>query len=459
MKFKKSLSVVVGVGLLSSLLAGCLNSGGNGSTPAPSAAAGGGASSKPAGKSDVTIRIASAETGAEAMKALNDAGKEYEEKFGVKVVAEAVPLSDVFTKINVTYGTSAQYSAFLTGYIGHITLFEKMGRLEPVDDIIDALGGKKDFYDGQILFPINDKTYWIPYDYNLAYGYIRKDWLQEKGLSVPKTWDELVNVAKEFTDKSKNRYGLIMPLKSDDSSNWVTSSLLWANDVKTFDDKWNVILDSPEMKPKVVDSLKLLQQLFPYMPEKAANATYGDLTEAFVGEQVGMTFYSGRLVDLIEAKNKNLSDKFEVFGIPTKDGKDKAVTLGYDSIAVLKNDHSAETKKFVEWFYKEKLLTFLNTFPVHYFPAQKSIYESEEWRNLPGIKKYWETGVKPQYDLLTTAKMNSIDTDGPAVDERPGAVFQAMLFPEMFQRVTIGNEDPAKVVDDIANKIRKLVTK
>ncbi|KIL41634.1 hypothetical protein SD70_05785 [Gordoniibacillus kamchatkensis] len=450
---KKTVSIILSVGLLSSMLAGCMSSG----KKTTQAAGGTGGDASP--KSGITIRIASAETGAEAMKALTDAGAEYEKKTGVKVIAEAVPLNDMYTKINATYFTSAQYNAFLTGYIGHIIMLQKLGRLEPVDDIINSLGGKKDFYDGQILFPIEGKTYWIPYDYNLAYGYIRKDWLQEKGLSVPKTWDELIQVAKAFTDKSKNKFGLIMPLKNDDSTNWVTTSLLWSNDVHIFDDKWNVVLDSPQMKPKAVEALNTLKQLYPYMPEKAVNASYADLTEAFIGDQVGMTFYSGRLVDLIEAKNKNLSDKFEVFGIPTKDGKGVAATLGYDGIGILKTDHSDETKKFVEWFYKEKLLSFLGTFPVHYFPAQKSIYENETWRSLPNIKKYWDSGVKPQYDLLKNAKLNSIDSDGPAADERPATVFQSLVFPKMFQRITVNNEDPGKVVDDTANEIRSMLKK
>lgn len=441
--------VAVSLALTASLVSGCL---GGGSKPAES---GGGTDAS--GHKNVTIRIASTETGAESMKVLQDAGKEYEEKTGVKVVAEAVPLADVYTKINATYGTSSQYSAFLTGYIGHITLLEKQGRLTPVDDIIETLGGAEDFYDGHILFPINGKVYWIPYDYNLGYGYVRKDWLAEKGLSTPKTWDELVNAAKQLTDKDANQYGLIMPLKADDSSNWLTSALLWANDVRIFDDQWNVILDSPEMKPKVVESLNLLKELFQYMPTKAANASYSDMTEAFVGEQVGMSFYSGRLVDIVDSKNPKLADQFEVFGIPRKDGNGVAASLGYDSMAVLQTNHTDETKKFVEWFYKEKMIDFLNSVPVHYFPAQKSIYESEKWRNLPNIKKYWETGVEPQYKLLTEATLHSIDTDGPTTDERPGKVFQSLIIPKMFQRVTINNEDPGKVVDETAKEIRSLI--
>jgi multiple sugar transport system substrate-binding protein len=453
----KKMLVTISMLLVLVLVAGCMSGSGsdnssNGNNSSSSSSPGQGGDKK-----NITIRIASAETAASSMKVLEEAGKEYEKLTGIKVEAEAVPLADMYTKVSATYGTSSQYSAFLTGYVGHITLFQEQGWLAEVDDIIEKLGGAADFYDGKQLFPINGKTYWIPYDYNLGYGYIRTDWLAEKGLSVPKTWDELINVAKAFTDKANNRYGIIVPLKVDDSSNWLTTSFLWANDVRIFDDNWNVILDSPEMKPKVVEAFQLLQDLYPYMPERAQNATYADMTEAFLSEQVGITLYSGRLVDQMQDKNPDLEDKFQVFTIPAKNGGTGAATFGYDGMAILNTDHTAETKAFVEWFYKEKIIDFLNSSPVHIFPAQKSIYNSEEWRNLPSIKKYWETGVQPQYEILTTAKLHSIDSDGPHIDQRPGKVFQSFVFPNAFQRVTINGEDPEKVVSDLAEEIRTLV--
>jgi len=456
MKWLSLLCLLLTVALLSGCMSGSKpDSGGASQSPSGSAGSGSGG----AEKKDITIRIASAETAAASMAALEEAGKEYEQLTGIKVVAEAVPLADIYTKISVTYGTSSQYSAFLTGYIGHVTLLESQGRLAPVDDIIEKLGGTSDFYNGHVLFPVDGKVYWIPYDYNLGYGYIRKDWLAEKGLSVPKTWDELLNVVKAFTDKGKERYGIIMPLKDDDSSNWLTTVPLWANDVRIFDDNWNVILDSPEMKPKVVEALQLIKDLYPYMPDRAQNASYADMTEAFLSEQVGITFYSGRLVDQIEGKNPALADKFEVFPFPAKNGGTGAATLGYDAVAILNTDHVEETKKFIEWFFTEKIYDFLNSSPVHLFPAQKSIFESEKWRSLPAIKTYWETGVQPQYEILTKAKLHSIDSDGPHADDRPAQVFQSMLFPKAFQRITINNEDPAKVVDDLAEEIRKLTNK
>jgi multiple sugar transport system substrate-binding protein len=459
MRLKKFVFVLLTMLLVMSVLAGCLGSGNSGSSDSRGgdSSASGGNSGGGGGKHEVTIRIASAETSGAVMQVWEEAGKEYEQLTGVKVVAEAVPLTEIYTKINATYGTSAQYSMFTTGFIGHISLFQEQGWLAEVDDLIEALGGKEDFDGGDILFPINGKTYWIPYDYNNAIGFIRKDWLEEKGLEVPTNWDELLNVVRAFTDKANNRYGILMPLKSDDSTNWVTSQVLWANDVRIFDDNWNVILDSPEMKPKVVESLNLLKELYKYMPARADNATYGDLTESFISEQVGITFYTGRIIDFLDEQNPALGDKFQLFGFPKKDGGGITAGFGYDGMAILNTDHVDETKKFVEWFYKEKLVDMYATGANHFYPVQKSFFENEKWRNLPLVSKYWDVGMNAMRELFGKADMHSIDTDGPEISQISGGVFQSMVFPKMYQRVTINDEDPGKVVDVIAQEIREMI--
>src|SRR5699024_9272420 len=140
--------------------------------------------------------------------------------------------------------------------------------------------------------------------------------------------------------------------------NWLTTNVLWANDVRIFDDDWNVILDSDEMKPKVVESLNLLKDLYEYMPDESVNASYSEMTESFIGEQVGMTFYSGRLLDIMERSNQELDDKFEVFGFPMKNGDGVSASNGYDGVGVLNTDNVDETKKFVKWFFEEKINDF-----------------------------------------------------------------------------------------------------
>jgi len=428
------------------LLAGCIGQGGTVSSE----------QTQVHGQGTV-IKIASAETAAPAMDALKKAGLEYEKETGVKVIFEPIPLADVYTKVNSTWGTSAEYSAFLTGFLGHVTLFESEDRLVPVDDIIDTLGGKSDFYDGQEIYPIKGKAYWVPYDFNLAFGLIRTDWLKEKGLSVPKTWDDLVNVAKAFTDKSKKQYGFIMPFKADSSTDWVTSQLLWANKARILDDNFKVALDSPETLPKTVESMKLLRELHQYMPTRADNATYADLTEAYLSGQVGMTFYTGRVIDMALKQDPSLVDRTQIFGFPMKDGSGVTAGLGGDGLAIFKTKQSDETKKFVTWFYKNKLMDLLATAPFHFFPAQKSIYNSKEWRAIPNVEKYFTKGMEPQLKLIESPNLASIDSQGGSPDFRAGAIFTSELLPEMYQRVAIAGEDPTTVAKDVSNKIRKLI--
>lgn len=404
-----------------------------------------------------TIRIASAETSAGAMEVLNAAATAYTEKTGIDVVVEAIPLTEIYTKVNSAWGTSAEYSAFATGFIGHVSLFESEDRLVPVGDIIDTLGGEADFYDGIQLFPIEGETYWVPFDYNLAFGILRSDWLADAGLDVPTDWDELRAVVEAFDARDDSTYGLIMPLKADSSANWITSLPLWAAEVELFDEDFALTLDDAENLPKAVEAMDLLKDLYAHMPPGAENATYANMIESFVGEQVGMTFFTGRVFDTAIKQKPALADNMMAFGFPMQSGDGVAATYGGDGMAVFDTGHADETKKFLEFFYQEHLVDLLATDPFHYFPSQKSVFESDGYRAAPGVEKYWEQGIQPQYDILENGHLQSIDTSGPYVDFIPSEVFQSMLFPELFQRVTLGGEDSEKAIKETAEKIRALI--
>ncbi|WP_146072704.1 ABC transporter substrate-binding protein [Cryobacterium sp. Y62] len=444
MRHKRMLGAAAVITGTTLMLTGCLGGGGEASNE-------GGDSGK------TVIRIASAESAEPVMEVLREAATEYEAETGTKVEVEAIPLTDIYTKVNSVVGTSSEYSAFLTGFFGHISLFQGEDRLVPVDDVIEELGGVEDFYDGQTLFPIDGDTYWIPFDYNLAFGIIRTDWLDQVGMEIPTTWDELLAVSEAFDGLGDDKSGLIMPLKADDSSNWITSQVLWANGVEIFDDDWNVIIDEGEMGERTTESLAMLQEMYQFMPDRADNASYADMIESFVGEQVGMSFYSGRIFDSIIAQDPAMLDNVEIFGFPMADGDGIAASLGYDGWGVFNTDHADETKEFTTWFYENKLVDMLATAPLHYQPAQKSIFERENYQAIPSIAEYGEEYMLPQEDLLTEAHLHSIDTDGPEPDARQGELFQSMIFPQAYQRVTLGGENPVEVTKWLGDEIRSLL--
>lgn len=408
-------------------------------------------------KTEASIRIASAETDAAAMDALMAAGADYEEKTGTSVTFEAIPLNDIYTKVNAGAGTNAEYDAIITGFIGHIALFQDEDKLVPVDDVIEELGGAEDFYDGQLLFPIDDQVWWVPFDYNNAVGFIRQDWLDEADMEIPTTWDEMLEVAVAFDERSDSDFGLLMPLQADGSTNWVTSQVLWANEVGLFDDDWNVILDNEEMLPRAVESLEFLQKLYEHMPPGATNASYGETIEAFASGQVGMAFYSGRMLDSMITQNPEAAKNVVGFGMPMKNGEGTTATLGYDGFGVLQTEDSEETKDFIQWFFQERLLDLYATAPYHYQPTQRSVFESEEWRALDTLDQRWDEVAVPMEEFIGNPNLRSIDTNGPSADQRGGDVFQSMIIPEMFQRAVLTDDDLETVVRETAEKIRSIV--
>src|SRR5690606_20016256 len=147
-------------------------------------------------------------------------------------------------------------------------------------------------------------------------------------------------------------------------------------------DSWNVVLDSDEMLPRTVEALEFLRELYQYMPPQADSASYGETIESFASGQSGMAFYSGRMLDSMIAQNPEAAQNVVAFGMPMADGGGTTASLGYDGIGVLNTQDSEETTDFLRWFFQEHLLDLYATAPYHYMPAQRSVFESEEWRSL-----------------------------------------------------------------------------
>lgn len=83
------------------------------------------------------------------------------------------------------------------------------GFIEPLNSYVEGWedwGSVSEFLKAQ-LTSYDGNVYSIPYGVYERALFYRKDWFEEKNLSVPGTWEELYNTAVELTDPSQNRYG------------------------------------------------------------------------------------------------------------------------------------------------------------------------------------------------------------------------------------------------------------
>lgn len=407
----------------------------------------------------VTLRFLNCETDKDTMAYLQEIAKEWEAKTGVKVTVETVPEPDSMMKIMASIKAGRPYDICNVMFLSHVIKLASEGHIIPVTPLIDKIG-RNDF-GPRILFPWHDEIWWMPYDYNFAVMVIRKDLFQKKGLNPPKTWNDLLQAAKALTedlngDGKIDRYGIALPVNIGGESSFLTTPFFWGNGVRTFDDKWNVILDSPSMKPKVIESLKYIKELYRYMPPGMISASWGDISTSFTTEKATMVGTAGRLVHIMDRYSPKLLDNYLYIGYPTPDGKKPATCLGYDGWFLTKGNHQKEAMAFLEWLSTEKLIGFLHTVAVHYQPTRYSIYKDPKWRNHPMLNKHWQA-MEAMINVMNNAYITSIDTEGPYIDPRAAKIWHANVYPEMMQDVLLKGMDPGKAVDIASEKIRKTI--
>ena len=87
------------------------------------------------------------------------------------------------------------------------TTFSRAGYVIGLDDLLPA-----DFWDdfsqemidySKTWSTYNNQTFRIIHNWEMPYWWYRKDWFDQKGVSVPTTWEEVKAMGKTFTDEAK----------------------------------------------------------------------------------------------------------------------------------------------------------------------------------------------------------------------------------------------------------------
>jgi multiple sugar transport system substrate-binding protein len=299
-------------------------------------------------------------------------------------------------------------------------------------------------------------VYWYPYDYNLAWIYYRKDLYEKKGLSVPKTWADMLKNSQALN--ADGRSGSLFPIGSNGATNWLSPGFMWAEGVKLFDDKWNVTIDNAEMAPKVAGYLDFFADLYKTMPSGTSQASFGEVLSNFASDKVAHSAYAGRMIEALERTSPALASQYGMTPYMDSAGKAKAVNHGYDGWVVLKTPNSDEAMKFMKWFTENQYINFLHTAPLHFQPPRLDVYDDPRWRAHPLIEKH-KDAVETMRSFITDKSiiLTSVDTEGPAPDLRPGKVFEAFVIPEMLQNRILKNMPAADCVKAAGEKMRKVI--
>lgn len=216
---------------------------------------------------------------------------------------------------------------------------------------------------------IGGKLYGIPLQKDLARNgvVIRKDWLDNVGLEVPKTMDDLMQVAKAFTEQDPDRNGV------NDTTGFVDRNDLIYGAFKTLGsyfgtpNVWQVSEDgkmTPEFETEgYLQTLRFMKELYDngYINQDFAVTAKTDQQEKFAQGRAGI--YVGALFDSRNLRNlsKGIQDDMELVLVNditvTGDVSERAIWAANNGIGGLLAFPKSEVKNEAEL---KRILQFVN---------------------------------------------------------------------------------------------------
>ena len=278
-----------------------------------------------------------------------------EESLGIKVKYDwIVDSSQWDTKVALMF-TSNEIPDFLTVGSDNFINLVNNDRVMDLTDIHKKWasniikGHTESFPDGFASAFVNGRQYAFP---GMGFGIIaepsilwmRDDWLQQSGLKVPKTIDELETLALTFMDQHPGSYGLGITNEFHDGSGAMNITAI-ANGHNAFFETWikkdgEIVYGS--IQPEMKQTLSTLQSWYEQgiihqeFGVKDANKVLEDLTAGKVGIQTGKNWNGWW--PLTDSQEKGAD--WMAYPVPTLDGSMASLQAGWpvSSFIVINKD-------------------------------------------------------------------------------------------------------------------------
>jgi ABC-type glycerol-3-phosphate transport system substrate-binding protein len=304
----------------------------------------------------------------------------FEQQYNAKIDTVFIDYAVMDAKVNAAFAAKQLPDVIDAPTVNYTTGWLKAGIMRDMTDVLDALG-RDDFPKNAVsAVTVKGKLGGIPALGYTHVFYIRKDVLSEKGLAVPKTWDDVQAVAKATTGKNaqgKDTYGFGAYLGQRHASS-MYQNLLGPHGGYTFDKENKVGLNNPRTK----EAWDRLIQLKPYFAPGAPTAIQGDLFALFTDGLLSQFMGSPSPSDSLIKTKPELMEKIAVVNIPTgpNGAPDRGPDLGAIFYAVTTGAKAPDkAREFLLWWFSPEIYT--KGIPGTNYgqqPARRSVLEGTE---------------------------------------------------------------------------------
>ena len=255
--------------------------------------------------------------------------KQYQEETGVTVNYEMVGATDFVTMLNAAIEAGANVpdvvSMDTTKVLNYYPNIPAMDVSELVNEINEERPYFEASYEGT---KIGGAHYYVPYYSSSCMMFVRKDKLEEKGLEVPTTWEEVFEVAQAVANPDEDFYGLGMGCgENDDDDENTLRQMIWNAGGYLLDSEGNITCD----EQIVADMVNKYAELYNAgaIPSDATTWDAGGNNGSYLAGRTAIVLNAPTLYNALKADEyKELSENTVVVAPPV--GSDNGVYMNFN---------------------------------------------------------------------------------------------------------------------------------
>jgi multiple sugar transport system substrate-binding protein len=328
--------------------------------------------------------------------------------------------------------------------------------VEPMDDVVRAVGESDFNAPAMELFRDQQRGRYMAIC--VVNGttpgtlWVRKDLLGDAGLQPPRTWDEMLNVARRTTRRGV--FGTIYSSGKNSMGDTQFLQTVWQAGGTIVNPDLSVSFNSPQ----VIAALEYAKEMSSFSPPEAPNYQFLDVLNGFVLGRAATAPYTGRVLINVSRENPSIADKITCVPSPYRREGRPAFNSDFTALVIPKGGQQLEGAKLLAaWMMRrDSQIRFLHATPGHNLPDLKSVGQSEEYASHPLLQKY---RAELQVMLSNTAQARNLLKETPQhpLNRKAGPIFGARVLSETVQDVVVGGISPRQAAARGADKIAAIM--
>lgn len=328
------------------------------------------------------------------------------------------------------------------------------GVLQPVDEVIDSIG--RELFSDNVLTEISHEggIYGVPY-YSHAYVmWYRQDLLDEAGLSVPSTWEELYQAARALTDPEKDIYGCPVSMGTKDFlATLYLHMYVRSAGGSLFGEDMTADLTSDLSLEGIRYWVKMYEEC---SPKETTDFTVMEQAALFYEGRSAFDFNSGFHISGVAGKRADLLDSVSCVSLPRMNVDDEyySAVVSHIPLVLYKDAENAEIcRAFMEFLYQEEnYIDFLDSVPVGMLPSIRGVSSTEKYQSNEMRRKF-----AGEEEIIRDAMLNGTALGfehGPNL--QAGILTSSGVIEKMFQEIVINGADVSAAAQAAEEELNRL---